>query len=356
MSVPILDLSGSPASLGEAHGESLRELIRGHVEQNHEWVLSLSAVPMDERRLSELWAPFIEANESGAPTLVEEMRGIARGAKVSFESIFELNSLLDIGNLRWVDCVRGLIGCTSFAVPSEHGTGQTLLGQTYDLGAFRQRYNAILRLNPSDGPRQLVYTMAGMIGAAGLNEHGIGININYLSSSDCRPGTLHAVIVRQVLAATNLADAVAAPSTGPRAGGSHYLVSDDTGHVVSVETSAERFSLFYADGQPYGHTNHYLAEWMQPVQVIRPTAIGSSIARYTALRRFLQQPDLDRNALKKMTADHNSYPRSICAHGGPEEPELYRGTTIAAMVQILGERAFEFCAGCPCEGEWIRVE
>ncbi|MBT4868251.1 MAG: acyl-CoA--6-aminopenicillanic acid acyl-transferase, partial [Planctomycetaceae bacterium] len=208
----------------------------------------------------------------------------------------------------------------------------------------------------ADGPRQLLYTLAGMIGAAGLNEEGIGININYLSSNDCQAGKLHAVIVRQALSGRNLADAVKAATVGPRAGGSHYLLSDDTGNVVSVETSATRFALAYADGKPFGHTNHYSSDWMQPVSVVRPSAVGSSIARYTALRRFLLQDNLTGESLKAMTRSHVSYPRSICAHGSPDEPEESRGATVAAMVQSLSERTMEICDGCPCEGEYVRLE
>ena len=247
------------------------------------------------------------------------------------------------------------MGCTCFVVPHEAETGQTLLGQTYDLSAFRQRFNIVLRIQPDDGPAQLVYSLAGMVGLAGLNEHGLGININYLSSNDCQPGTLHAVIVRQVLGAANLADAVAAPTGGTRAGGSHYLVADDAGHVVSVETTAEQFALLYPDGEPYGHTNHYVSDWRQPRQVVRASSIGSSIARYTALRKFLQRDDLDRETLKSMTADHSSYPRSICAHGGPDDPELYRGRTIAAMIQVLGERTMHICGGCACESPYQAI-
>ena len=353
--IPLVELSGSPSDIGEAHGESFRELVGEHIACHREWIFENSAIPLDDESLDATWQPWIAANEAVAPALIEEMRGIARGAGVPFEHVFQVNSLLDIGNFRWIDCVRQLVGCTSFVVPHEAGTNQTLIGQTYDLAFFRRRFNIVLRIRPEDGPSQLVYSLAGIVGLAGLNQHGLGININYLSSNDCQPGKLHAVIVRQVLAASNLADAVAAPTAGTRAGGSHYLVADDAGHVVSVETTAEAFALLYPDGKPYGHTNHYLAEWLQPRQVIRSTAIGSSIARYTALRRFLQRDDLDRESLKAMTADHSSYPRSICAHGGPDEPDHLRGSTIAAMVQVLGERSMHICGGCACEGEYQAI-
>ena len=60
-----------------------------------------------------------------------------------------------------------------------------------DLAAFRQRFNALLRLKPAGQPAQLVYTLAGMVGAAGLNDEGIGIKRFAL---DMRPagGDAHA--------------------------------------------------------------------------------------------------------------------------------------------------------------------
>ncbi len=353
--IPLLDVSGSPTELGEAHGESFRDLIAEHIACHREWIFEFAAIPLDGEKLDALWQPWIDANEAAAPELVDEMRGIARGAGVPFEHVFQLNSLLDLGNFRWMDCIRETVGCTCFVVPHEAGSGKTLLGQTYDLSAFRRSFNIVLRVNPQDGPTQLVYSLAGMVGLAGLNEHGLGININYLSSNDCQPGLLHAAIVRQVLGASNLADAVAVPTGVTRAGGSHYMIADDAGHVISVETTAERFALAYPDGEPYGHTNHYLSDWLQPVQVVRPSSIGSSIARYTALRRFLQREDLDLDVLKSMTADHSSYPRSICAHGGPDEPDQYRGSTIAAMIQVLGERTMHICGGCACESPYEAI-
>src|SRR5205814_1740060 len=154
-----------------------------------------------------------------APELVEEMRGIARGAGVPFERIFLLNSLLDLSSFRYLDLAQSCAGCSSFAVVSEAGTGKTLLGQTYDMPEFHQDYVTLLRLKPAQGPRQLVVTFAGIVGACGLNEAGLGVNINYLSPRDVGLGRLHSIVVRQILAARQLADALTPPVLPPRAGG-----------------------------------------------------------------------------------------------------------------------------------------
>jgi isopenicillin-N N-acyltransferase-like protein len=299
----------------------------------------------------------VAVNQSEAPDLVEEMRGIARGAGVPFERIFLINSLLDIGNMRYLPLVQNFAGCSTFAVAAEAGTGKTLIGQTYDMADFHQNYLTLLRLKPARGPRQLLFTFAGIIGAAGQNEAGIGVNINYLSPLDVGWGRLHSIMIRQILAGTQLADALTPPVLPPRAGGAHFLIADRDGNLVSIETTAKRHWVFYPEGNAIGHTNHYLAGWLKEVEYLRSSSIGSSLARYTALRRFLHDHGdrLTVESLKQLTRNHTSYPRSICAHGADPEPAGTRTRTVAAMVQVLADQTMYITSGCACENEYHAV-
>src|SRR5207237_999538 len=238
-SIPVLDLAGTPAQIGAAHGESQRDRIRDHTDRFLGWLLSTAAVRLTEQQLWDRWAPQVAVNRREAPDLVEEMHGISRGAAV---------------------------------------------------------------------PRQLVFTFAGIVGAAGLNEAGIALNINYLSPLDVGPGRLHSVVVRQVLASAQLADALTHPVLPPRAGGAHFLVADRDGNVVSVETTARRFVVAHPEGAAIGHTNHYLAPELRDTEYLRAGSIGGSLARYTALRRFLRERGdrLTVDALKELTRNHTS--------------------------------------------------
>src|SRR6516165_9190896 len=100
---PVLDLAGTPGQVGAAHGEAQRDRIREYTERFISWVLSSAAVRVSEAELWARWSPQVAANQREAPDLVEEMRGIARGAGVSFERIFLLNSMLDLNSLRYFD-------------------------------------------------------------------------------------------------------------------------------------------------------------------------------------------------------------------------------------------------------------
>src|SRR5262249_46445967 len=154
-----------------------RDRIREHAERFLDYTLSGAAVSVTEETLWAKWAIQVSANQAAAPDLVEEMRGIARGAGVPFERIFLLNSLLDINSFRYLPLAQNY-GCSTFAVVAAADTGKTLVGQTYDMPAFHQDYLTLLRLKPAQGPRQLLFTFAGIVGAAGLNEEGIALDIN----------------------------------------------------------------------------------------------------------------------------------------------------------------------------------
>src|SRR3954449_10034083 len=127
-SIPVLDLAGTPGQIGAAHGEAQRERIREYAERFVAWLLSAAAVRLTEDELWARWAPQVAVNQRVAPDLVEEMRGIARGAGVPFERIFLLNSLLDLNSFRYLNLATAFPGgCSTFAVASEAGTGKTLV-------------------------------------------------------------------------------------------------------------------------------------------------------------------------------------------------------------------------------------
>src|SRR6185369_15732520 len=82
--IPVLDLAGTPAQIGAAHGESQRPRIREYVDRFLGWMVQGAAVVRSEADLWARWAPQVAVNQCEAPALVEEMHGIARGAAVPF--------------------------------------------------------------------------------------------------------------------------------------------------------------------------------------------------------------------------------------------------------------------------------
>src|SRR2546422_903198 len=108
--IPVLDLAGTPSQIGAAHGESQRDRIREYVDRFLSWLLGGTAVSVTEEGLWSRWAPQVAVNQSAVPSLVEEMRGIARGSGVPFERIFLLNSLLDLNSFRYLEMAQNFGG------------------------------------------------------------------------------------------------------------------------------------------------------------------------------------------------------------------------------------------------------
>ena len=354
---PILDVSGTPDQIGAAHGEAQRERIREYTERFLEWLLTGSKVSLTEESLWARWAPQLAVNERLAPDLVTEMRAIARGAAVPFERVFLLNSQLDIMCFFYQEPARIFEGCSTFAVRSDAQTGKTLLGQTYDMPEFLEEYVLLLRINPAAGPRQLVFTFAGIVGANGFNDAGLGVCINYLSPLDCGPGRLHSIIIRQILAAPNFADALRPPVIAPRAGGAHYLLADSEGNVISIETTGKHHQVVLPQENAIGHTNHYLSAELRDQEFIREHSIGSSLARYATLCRYFRERGdrVNLESLRELTRNHTSHPRSICAHRSQSELAGNRTKTVAAMVNVLADRTMFVTRGCPCEGSYRSI-
>ena len=71
-----------------------------------------ASISLTEESLWAKWAPQVSVNESFAPHLFEEMRGIARGSGVSFERIFLLNSQLDVISFRYLPMATNF-GCST---------------------------------------------------------------------------------------------------------------------------------------------------------------------------------------------------------------------------------------------------
>ena len=311
---------------------------------------------MTEEGLWSRWAPQVAHSERVAPELVEEMRGIARGSGVPFERVFLLNSMLDLVGFHYLPMAQNF-GCTTFATVTQQGTGTTVIGQTYDMPHFLEDSLLVLRLKPANGPRQLVFTFAGIVGACGFNDAGIGLSINFLSPLDTGVGRLHSTVVRQILAADNLSDALTRPASPPRAGGAHYLVAHTGGDIVSLETTGQRIEMFLPERNAIGHTNHYLGTTLKEIEHVRESSIGSSLARYAALRRYLRDhgDELDVESLKELTRNHTSHPRSICAHPPMGSVPESATVTVAAIVQDLSEQTMHITRGCACENSYHPV-
>lgn len=359
--IPVLDLAGAPYELGLAHGEALKEQI-------HDFAATITAVHQANNAYLRAERESLIAScmrnlgflEKFSGPLVEEMRGIADGAGLSFEEVLYLNSFLELEDLRAPGLGGKILpdalwGCTTLNVTEgASGDGRAYIGQTFDMEKYYQRYLTLLRIKPSQGNSVLVLTLAGLLGLNGLSSVGVGAVINKLVASDARPGVIYPFIMRKALASERIGDALGAVIFSSRATGMNYQLSG-AGVTFCAETSATHFELLPIDGA-IAHTNHFLGTSMRRFETPNWLSHGGSMVRKQVADRFLQKHrgGLESERLKELMRDHTNHPRCICAHGFPGEDEKTAFHTIFAVVMDPAGGWMEICPGNPCQTDFFR--
>ena len=132
-----------------------------------------------------------------------------------------------------------------------------VFAQTWDMHATAGEYVLMLKLDPLSGPAAVVQTTAGCLGQIGMNEAGIGIGINNLTSIG-KPGVTWPFVVRKVLEQTDLDVAIDAVANADLAGGHNYLVIGPDGSGVNIEAMPSTIEVTRVTEVPFVHTNHCL--------------------------------------------------------------------------------------------------
>src|SRR5436190_7330383 len=220
----IVDVSGPGRERGRMHGEILRVRIADGLERWDAEVGERMRIPASEHVAGLLSATrFLPAIEAATPELLEEVRGIAEGAGVSFERILAYN-LMD--EEWWYSQALGhRQACSLVAIPAGE-RGGALLAQNMDLPEVMDGGQTILRSTAPDGTRTVVLTAAGMIGLTGCSSAGVGVCVNTLSMLNHSPDGLPvAFVVRGLLERRSLAGAEAFLRAVPHASGQHHAVA-----------------------------------------------------------------------------------------------------------------------------------
>ena len=184
--------------MGRAHGEQARDLIAAGLER---WRDELTRTGRDP---DQLWkglsrqSGFRDAAARWAPSLLEEIDGIAEGANADPDAVFATNCLDEA----WWWGEKGP-GCSSVAV-ADRG-GQPVIGQNLDLDTWMDTTQVALRLTPSDGPQQALMSRAGVVGLCGANSEGVGLVVDALDQLPVAvEGLPVALVLRLLTALTSL--------------------------------------------------------------------------------------------------------------------------------------------------------
>jgi isopenicillin-N N-acyltransferase-like protein len=343
-------LRGNPNQLGTDHGKAFREDIRRYSEErvrltsNGSWA-GREATREDTLGLAEAMLP---AHRAYAPDLTEEMEAMAQASGLSAAEGVIVGGFTD-----FVDAVRAQPStvpeednCTAVLVPDALAENHGYLAQTWDMHDSATEHVVLLEIAPENGPRVFVFSTVGCLGQIGVNDAGIAIGINNLTSTTGGIGVTWPFVVRKALQQTDIEAALACVVDVELAGAHNYLLLDRHGRGYNVEAMPGCRTVTKLEDVPLSHTNHCLDPNAKLEQAVRPPELlASSEARLQRSDELLSGGDpITLERLMALTRD----PNAICQSSKP--PFHIESSGAAIMRPATGELWAVW--GLPSENEY----
>jgi isopenicillin-N N-acyltransferase like protein len=349
----VLRFEGSPAAMGEAMGETLRqeihELYELRLQNAVEQARTYGKSSVTAADVLDLARACLAPTEAYHPPGFEELAGIARGARLTPEQVLAMNGLTDLRDVLAFgggEASESFGGCTSFVAQRDATRdGRILAGQTWDLASDNMPYVIGVHRRPADGPATWCLTTVGCLSLIGLNEEGIGTK--NIRTRDSRPGVTYLSLVHRALSCRRFEDAAEAVRSARRAGGHYYYIVDKAGRAAAIECSAVSTERIDVTRGAHVHTNHCLAPPHQAIEADTPTA--SSHARQKRMEELLSQSRgaLDVELVCRLLADRENGDNAICRDGADGI------STNGAIVLSPEGPAVRACQGPPDRARWI---
>src|SRR5688572_5831161 len=260
---PLIEVSGSHREMGGQIGEAARQQIQ-HSVANARVLIddaydTLELTWEGAKIQSNKYLPFAEERY---PQYVDELRGIAQGANVPFEDVVVLNVMEAVT----MDALH-LTRCTSFAVNDERtADGHVLAAHNEDWVPDDEGDVLVISAKPNNEPPFLAMTYGGLLPNVGFNAYGVAQLIDSVYPADSRIGIPRLVVARAVLASKRISGAIGRTLVQHRAAGYNHLLVHESGEMYSIEVSARKFEILYADDGYMVHTNHYLDPKMKEIE------------------------------------------------------------------------------------------
>ncbi|MFN0166059.1 MAG: C45 family autoproteolytic acyltransferase/hydrolase [Bryobacteraceae bacterium] len=335
MKFPVIEVGGKPFDMGFEHGRQAEDLIRKYLE----WIDQLTGKPRPELRANAMrLLPHIRQL---SPAYVEEVLGLAEGARIPVEDAVLCQCRAEASH-------TGEGGCTAFALTSEATKdGLPLAGQNQDLESEYTDVSVILKVHPNDGrPRATMFTFAGQLGYAGMNEHGVANFVNALYNFKWQRAVPYYPIRRVLLEQRSVAEGVEVLRRHRGCSALNVVLADAKGAIADVECRPEAAVLFDDDyAHRRLHTNHYLTDRFRPFE---DGFLPDSKPRLERVRHLVRKHwgAITVDVMKQILSDHEGGKGGICRHGET------RMDSISGYIAEPAKGLLHVRRGFGCSGDW----
>lgn len=307
--IPYIHCTGSPAEIGYTHGSQASSQVHGSIAFYTDFFMTSSGLSWDDAKSMAIkFLPFLKRE---FPIYVQEMRGVAQGAGVTFEDILALNVRTEIAYGAFKEDGVG-DGCTSLSW-LDSTTGKSWLAQNWDWREAQAENLVVLDIESDFGlPRIKMVSEAGIIGKIGLNDHGVGVCFNAIRAKGVAYDKLPAHLgLRRILESETRFEAELALREFEIASACTMVAADPSGGAA-LEWSSQGVQKITTDKKErVFHTNHLLLEQDGIVDTQSPK---DTLARYERVQKLADdvEGEVTTSAIQKILSDEDGYPVSIC--------------------------------------------
>lgn len=345
----------SHVAFGRAIGERFKDKIQARIAANIKLQTRLLPFVQTTTQGKAAYDLFITSHEATFPDYVDELRGIAEGSGVPFETVFVMNLSEEFDDIVPKDFTRGAgsrrahektLRCSDIVLV---GGPQQLraVAHNEDGDVADMNHTAIITAKVGTRPQFVAYTYLGDLpsGAFGFNDKGVAFTLNFVQPADGETGGLgRGFISRDLLVAVDNEDAFRRIARPHQASGHNYQLMDvATARIWNVEAAslnrlASQELLPPADHNQttvFFHANQY-----QLLNIAQPP-YDSSIHR---LKRFseLPKPTSVQEALHILGDQHDRlYPvfHDVLSH---ERGELSGWTLTTIVFDLVKKQAVSY--------------
>ncbi|GAA1686886.1 C45 family autoproteolytic acyltransferase/hydolase [Nonomuraea maheshkhaliensis] len=333
-----------PRARGKELGTHLRKRIVANLTGYTELFAVAGARPAQVRAWGER---ALDRSAAWAPSLAEEMAGIAAGAGLDPWQVAVVNARTEI--LAGIDAV-GHGECSTSVVLPEQGPPRTV--QTWDWHDHLRDAPMLWELEPRPGHVVRTFTEAGVLAKIGVNTAGLGVHFNILRhvTDTAETGVPVHLIARRILDEAATVEEAADIARSAPVSASSVITAVTDGGAASIEISPAGVAVIPPG--PDGvlqHCNHFLDADLAAGERHATERPGT----YDRLRHLhdhveaLSDADLNARALAMLAHAPDDAP--VCAHPDLTQPLNQRWETLATIGLDLAAGRLRVHQGGPCQ-------
>lgn len=344
--------SSDPFERGRQHGAQ----VKGEIERACKgYVKSFERKGYTWEEAQQMAMEYVPYLDEHMPELMEEARGIAKGAEVELSVVMVLNTRYEL--LKFKKGVDNFEHneCTCFTLLREATEDKSVMGgQNWDNSPFMGENLYVLHIDEENGTRIMGLSEPAQLIRSGMNSHGLSLNCStLLSTKDVRGVSVPTNFMRRrILQAKTMEEVKKLMEDFKPCVSINYVVASRENESIVYETTpVENFPLYPSRGI-LTQGNDLAAD----PAIDRFIPADRDHARHFRAQRlaFLFQKNQGRiteDYVKECLKDHYGYPASVCNHAGDQSLQ-----TIASMIYCVDKGYGWIAWGNPCETPYEKYE